>query len=297
MYWNNRLHQVFAMLQVKMPDGSTYGQEAGITVLENCFSLFASQRPTVAAICSALTEGWRKFVDLLVVSTESFVDVCRKVQASDYWIEGDVAAAQSSSNKGDKDDANTIKQLKAELASIKKSRGRFGNSPNGRNSYSSSPNSANGAAPCFNFFAGKPCAKDPCPFRHTGPPDSAAEGRPPFFSSERLVAFAAAAHALRLASARCTARHAALCRGLEGRRRRRLRARYRPPPRPAAPIFLLASSAAVESNMTAATAGFRPRRTTMKTTMRAVKRLALRVLCGLVGGLRVLLACGALGGA
>ena len=169
MYWNNWLRQVFAMLQVKMPDGTMYGQEAGITVLENCFGLFASQRPTVAAICSALTEGWRKFVDLLVVSTESFVDVCRKVQASDYWIEADVAAAQSTSNKGDRDDANTIKQLKAELASIKKSRGRFGNSPNGRNSYSSSPNGTHGAAPCFNFFAGKPCAKEPCPFRHTGP--------------------------------------------------------------------------------------------------------------------------------
>lgn len=55
MHWSNWLRQVFAMLQVKLPDGSMYGQEAGIAVLENCFSHFASQRPTVAAICSALT--------------------------------------------------------------------------------------------------------------------------------------------------------------------------------------------------------------------------------------------------
>lgn len=170
MYWGNWLRQVFAMLQVKLPDGSMYGQEAGITVLENCFSLFASQRPTVAAICSALTEGWRKFVDLLVVSTDSFVDVCRKVQTSDHWLESDLSLAPSGANKGTKDDSNTVKQLKAELASIKKSRGRFGNSPNGRNSYSFSPNGTDSVPPCFNFFAGRRCAKDPCLFRHTGPP-------------------------------------------------------------------------------------------------------------------------------
>lgn len=172
MHWSNWLRQVFAMLQVKLPDGSMYGHEAGITVLENCFSLFASQRPTVAAICSALTEGWRKFVDLLVVSTDSFVDVCRKVQSSDYWMEGDMPATSTASKKvADADEANTIKQLKAQLASIKKGRNvRFANVSNGRMSFSPSPNGSGNTPPCFNFFAGKPCANDPCPFRHNGPP-------------------------------------------------------------------------------------------------------------------------------
>ena len=83
---------------------------------------------------------------MLVVSTDSFVAVCRKVQSIDYWIEGDLPVTPTTPKKGgDGDEANTIKQLRAKLAAInKKPRGgRFSNVSNGRMTYSPSPNGRN----------------------------------------------------------------------------------------------------------------------------------------------------------
>ena len=169
-YWHSWLRQVFAMTQVKLPDGTFYGQEAGFAILESCYSDYAGSRPTVAAICSALTEGWKKFVDNLTISNDSFVEVCRQAHTADKWVEaGDVVK-----RKLEADENNTVKQLKSQLA-IEKAKNSSPRNSDRRATFEDERRaqpSPLSDRPCFDFFAGKPCRSRPCPFRHNGQPPS-----------------------------------------------------------------------------------------------------------------------------
>ena len=71
--WISWLRQVYAMSQIADASGSIFVTESGIVILESCYSDFASQRPTVAAVCGSLNEGWKKFVDLVSVSDDDFL--------------------------------------------------------------------------------------------------------------------------------------------------------------------------------------------------------------------------------
>ena len=114
--WIDFLRYVQAMMHVKLPDGTIYGQEAGFMVLEECFAEYASQRKTVAAVCGALTEGWKKFCDELVTSNESFVAICRDMKKQGVWVENEVPKRNNS--EGSTSSAE-VKRLKAELAKVK----------------------------------------------------------------------------------------------------------------------------------------------------------------------------------
>jgi len=164
--WANFLQYAEAMMNVKMPDGSIYGQEAGFVILRSCLGDYAAQRPSVAMICSALNRGWRRLCDDLVLSTEPFVEVCRKLRSRDVWKESDDMGRK---RKAD-DEESTVKKLRAELARERARKLNFGSpTPAGGEELGGLKRSGK---PCFHFFAGVPCARKPCPFRHTGePPD------------------------------------------------------------------------------------------------------------------------------
>ena len=95
-------------MNVKMKDGSVYGQEAGFIVLEECYSTYASQRATVAAVCGALTVGWRHFTDELCCSDEDFVSVCRSMKRTGVWVEPET---KKRDRDNDDDGAVARKQL------------------------------------------------------------------------------------------------------------------------------------------------------------------------------------------
>ena len=174
--WNDFLSYAEAVWRVQMPDGTFYGKEAGFTTLRECYSELASQRRNVAAVCSALNNGWRRLCDELITSNDDFVAVCRSIKKSDVWVE--------STNKraNEPNEANQeLKKLKAELAAVKARQQYRPSGPPYRpgGQYNESPGGADrdkeremvkSNKPCFDFFAGKPCSRKPCPFRHDGPP-------------------------------------------------------------------------------------------------------------------------------
>lgn len=185
--WTNFLKYAQAMLNVAMPDGSIYGQEAGFVALEECYAEYASQRKSVAAVCSALTQGWKTFSDELVTSSDSFVTICRNMKKAGVWVE-----AENTKRKASEDANPEIKRLKAENAKLQQRIQRGGQYGGGQNNggqygggqYNSNQNANlnnnnnnNGGGgmvqsnkPCFDFFAGRPCTRKPCPFRHHGEP-------------------------------------------------------------------------------------------------------------------------------
>ena len=173
LLWSDYLRYAQAMLSVKMPDGKVYGQEAGFIVLEECYAEYASQRKTVAAVCSALTQGWKYLCDELVTSSDSFVVICRNMKKSGIWEE-----AETNKRPLEQQTSGEVKRLKAENASLQRriaQGAQSGARPFG--SYQANGGGGAGAAgmvksmkPCFNYFAGKKCSNNPCPFRHDGEP-------------------------------------------------------------------------------------------------------------------------------
>jgi hypothetical protein len=194
--WSNFLKYAQAMFNVTMPDGTIYGQEAGFVVLEECYSEYASQRKSVAAVCGALSEGWKTLCDELVTSSDNFVTICRNMKKAGVWVE-----PENTKRKSDEPDAE-VKRLKAEIAKLQQRvprGGQYGggqftggqfrgnpynntNNANFNNNNNANFNNNNGPPPppggglvqsnkpCFDHFAGKPCARRPCPFRHSGEP-------------------------------------------------------------------------------------------------------------------------------
>ena len=193
--WTDYLRYVQAMWQVTMPDGSIYGQEEGFVILEECYAEYASQRPSVACVCSALSRGWAALCDELITSSEGFVQVCKNQKRAGVWIEA-LGVASSKRKEGGGGETAEVKRLKAQLASAQRNRnngyrnggnnynnggnnngGWNNNNNNNNNSLKNNNNNNNGNSnqlgqPCFNWFAGRACAKTPCPFRHHGPPPS-----------------------------------------------------------------------------------------------------------------------------
>ena len=175
--WTDFLRYAQAMMNVTMPDGSVYGTEAAFMVLEECFSEYASQRPTVAAVAAALTKGWRTLCDELVCSNDSFLSVCKSMKRSGVWLE----STDNKTNNGD-DSRKEVKKLRAELQRIRKP--LYGKLNDVRTANPRLTGRAAGGEtiageeapkalipsnkPCFDFFANKKCQRDPCPFRHTG---------------------------------------------------------------------------------------------------------------------------------
>ena len=168
--WKTWLRYAEAVMHVTMPDGSIYAKEAGFVHLEQCYADYASQRKSVAAVTSALNNGWKKLCDELVTSSDDFVAVCRSLLKSDIWVE---SANLKRANEAT--ESPEVKKLKAEVASLKS---RMGNRQPGyqQNGQEGTFNDRPGGAqmvkstkPCFDFFAGKPCSRKPCPFRHDGP--------------------------------------------------------------------------------------------------------------------------------
>ena len=145
-------------------------------MLEQCYSDYASQRKSVQAVCSALTNGWEAFCDELVTSNESFVNVCKSMKKADVWVETEAGNKRSNVTEG-----GEVKRLKTEVAKLQS---RLNNNNNNSYRNQNNANNANGGGaglnggkalvpskkPCFDFFAGKPCQRNPCPFRHDGDP-------------------------------------------------------------------------------------------------------------------------------
>ena len=175
--WNDFLRYAQAMMNVKMKDGSVYGQEAGFILLEECFSLYASQRATVAAVCGALTAGWRHFTDELCQSEEDFVSVCRSMKRAGIWVEPET---NKRGRDNDDDGAAGRKQLQTANNKLKQqldaANRRIVNA--GGQNITPTIEPGNGAKmiqstkPCFDYFANKKCSRNPCPFRHGGEPPS-----------------------------------------------------------------------------------------------------------------------------
>ena len=177
--WTDFLRYAQAMMSVKMPDGTVYGTEAAFMVLEECFSEYASQRPTVAAVASALTKGWRTLCDELVSSNDSFLSVCKSMKRSGVWLE----STETKTNPGE-DSRKEVKKLRAELQRIKKPLyTRFNDVRTTNPRFTGRPAGADTPAgdeaaktlipsnkPCFDYFANKKCQRNPCPFRHNGEP-------------------------------------------------------------------------------------------------------------------------------
>ena len=113
--WAIWLRYAQAMMSVTMPDGSVYGVEAGFVILDRCYFEYASQRKTVACVCSALTEGWRKFTDELVTSNDDFLTICKNQLKAGVWLE----TGETLKRKGDDVENAEAKRLKAELAKEK----------------------------------------------------------------------------------------------------------------------------------------------------------------------------------
>ena len=182
-YFSAWLTQVQAMMQIKMPDGTMYGTEAGFAILLDCMNDYAITRPTVANICSALTKGWQRFTDDLTLSQESFTDVCRKAHVADYWVEDNAATPKRNVVDGSREVQSLKSQLVNERAKVARLTGNarhqnFSGSGNNFNHFNDdrmtdhrmSNGMVRSTKPCFDFFAGKRCARNPCPFRHDGEP-------------------------------------------------------------------------------------------------------------------------------
>jgi len=170
--WAEFLRYAHAMMAVAMPDGSTYGHEAGFVILEQCYADFASQRPSVAAVASALTEGWRQLIDELVLSSDSFLNICKNMKRTGIWIE-----AANVSRKREAAGDDEVKKLRSEIAQLKRMKQQRNGIPYVQavpfqQQQLVDPNAKVGmkksSKPCFNFFAGKACNRNPCPFRHDG---------------------------------------------------------------------------------------------------------------------------------
>lgn len=155
--WTDFLRFMQAVMAVRMPDGSVYGKEAGFIALEECYANYASQRASVAAVCSALNNGWRALCDELITSTDDFVVVCKNQHKAGVWVEDE--SHKRSRDGGETPEAKRLKSLEKQLERIRSQREKPG--PTGAFVKSTKP--------CFNHFAGKPCAHTPCPFRHDGP--------------------------------------------------------------------------------------------------------------------------------
>lgn len=189
--WSNFLKYAQAMFNVAMPDGTVYGQEAGFVVLDECYAEYASQRKNVAAVCGALSAGWQTLCDELVTSSDNFVTICRNMKKAGVWVEH-----ENTKRKGE-DTNSEFKRLKAELTKLQQERSRSsrggqfgggqysggqfsGNQLNNNNGWSFNNNNGpppppgggqvQSNKPCFDYFAGLPCTRKPCPFRHYGEP-------------------------------------------------------------------------------------------------------------------------------
>lgn len=159
--WMDFLRFMQAVMAVQMPDGSVYGKEAGFIALEECYANYASQRATVSAVCSALNNGWRVLCDELITSNDDFVVVCKNQHKAGVWVEDEIKRPR---DHGDTPDAKRIKSLERQL---EKARTQGGARLGAEGAMAGGV--VNSTKPCFNYFAGKPCANTPCPFRHDGP--------------------------------------------------------------------------------------------------------------------------------
>ena len=115
--WQDYLRYAQAMMNVRMPDGTVYGLEAGFIVLEECFAAYASQRPNVPAVCGALTAGWEKLCDELVTSSDSFVNICRSMKKEGVWVESETLKRKNSDKQG-----GDVKKLRAEIKALRQQR-------------------------------------------------------------------------------------------------------------------------------------------------------------------------------
>jgi hypothetical protein len=156
-----------AMTNVTLPDGNVYGQEAGFIILEECYADYASQRKNVKAVCGALTEGWRRLCDELVTSTEDFTSICKSMKKAGVWVEKDTGKRER-----EESEVTEVKRLKIENERLRKQMANQNFAQNSQNSRLNAGGLVPSNKPCFDFFAGKKCSRNPCPFRHTGEPPS-----------------------------------------------------------------------------------------------------------------------------
>jgi len=158
---------VRAVMQIMLPSGETYAPEAGFVILAKCYTQYASQRATVADICSALNEGFKKLLNELTTNErEDFVTICGKALKSEWWVEKESSAKPPSNDGGE---SKLVKRLRNEAREAndraRKAGGGGGRQPNLNGRSGDRHDKA-----CFDHFAGKCARGASCDFRHTGEP-------------------------------------------------------------------------------------------------------------------------------